>query len=203
MARSNLYLSVQQKADSEIQDGQLLSAVRAAAKPCLIFLNSQNRCERKAALISLQFEEFRVSAFHAGMSPKQRNNVLRSAMCSELDVLCCTIAFGMGVNVPVKSVIHWELPLNIESYVQAIGRAGRDGSIAVCTLFWNRSDVEALKARVRKERVSVNRRAQCVLDVEKYCALSTCRHQFILNYFASREPLPVCSSCDVCAPEKH
>jgi superfamily II DNA helicase RecQ len=93
----------------------------------------------------------------------------------------------MGVNVPVKSVIHWELPFNMESYVQAIGRAGRDGSIASCALFWNKWDVESLKRRVRSGGGAMNRRAKNALEVEKYCQLKTCRNLFIVNYFASVE----------------
>jgi ATP-dependent DNA helicase RecQ len=200
MLRSNLYLSVEYKAGVNMQDGQLLSSVQAAAKPCLVFLNSQHRCERKAELIMTQFEHYRVSPFHAGMSLERKNSVLRAAVRSELDVLCCTVAFGMGVNVPVKTVLHWEVPLNLESYVQAIGRAGRDGSDADCVLFWNRQELEVLKGRVRHDGIAVNRRAQNVLQVEQYCDLSSCRHRFIVNHFGSDEELPTCSSCDVCAP---
>jgi ATP-dependent DNA helicase RecQ len=198
MHRSNLYLSVEQKSTSSMQDGQLLSVVQRAAKPCLVFLNSQHRCEEKARLISMQYENMNVSAFHAGMSHEYKNRVLRSAMSSEMDVLCCTVAFGMGVNVAVRTVIHWELPVNMESYVQAIGRAGRDGSIANCTLFWNVIELDALKRRVRKQHVSVDRRAQGVLDIEQYCDLCTCRHQYVVNHFGSEEVLPDCTSCDIC-----
>jgi ATP-dependent DNA helicase RecQ len=177
MARSNLHLSVRQKADFSMQDGQLLLEVQRAKKPCLMFLNSQHRCERKAEVIRMQFEGLRVSPFHAGMSVQRRNMISKSAMCSELDVLCCTVSFGMGVNVRVNSVIHWELPVNIECYVQAIGRAGKDGSDSQCTLFWNRYDVEALKQRARNTRIAVDRKAESVLDVERNCALTSCGHK--------------------------
>jgi superfamily II DNA helicase RecQ len=99
-------LSVRQKADLNMQAGQLLSEVQRARKPCLIVLNSRHRCEPKAEVIRMQFESLRVSPSHAGMSVQRRNLILLSAMCSELDVLCCTVAFGMGEQV--NCVIHWE-----------------------------------------------------------------------------------------------
>jgi ATP-dependent DNA helicase RecQ len=199
MFRPNLHLSVVQKAGENMQDGQLLAVVSNTAKPCLIFFNSQHRCERKAMQIREQYVQLRVSPFHAGMTPERKNSILRDAMNCRIDVMCCTVAFGMGVNVPVKSVIHWELPFNIESYVQAIGRAGRDGSIASCTLFWNKWDVAAVKKRVRSGGGAVNRRAKNALDVEMYCQLQSCRHVFIVNYFSTGEELAVCNSCDNCA----
>jgi ATP-dependent DNA helicase RecQ len=199
MFRPNLFLSVEQKAGENMQDGQLLSVVSKAAKPCLIFLNSRHRCERKAWQIRVQFPQLRVCSFHAGMQQERKNSILSDAMNCKIDVMCCTVAFGMGVNVPVKSVIHWELPFNMESYVQAIGRAGRDGSIASCALFWNKWDVESLKRRVRSGGGAMNRRAKNALEVEKYCQLKTCRNLFIVNYFASVEDVSVCNSCDNCA----
>jgi ATP-dependent DNA helicase RecQ len=199
MFRPNLLLSVEQKAGENMQDGQLFSVVSNAAKPCLIFLNSQHRCERKAWQIRVQFPQLRVCPFHAGMQKERKNSILSDAMSCKIDVMCCTVAFGMGVNVPVKSVIHWELPFNMESYVQAIGRAGRDGSIASCILFWNKWKVESLERRVRSGVGAMNRRAKDALEVERFCQLKTCRNLFIVNYFASVEDVSVCNSCDNCA----
>jgi ATP-dependent DNA helicase RecQ len=87
----------------------------------------------------------------------------------------------------------------MKSYVQAIGRAGRDGSIASCVLFWNKWEVESLKRRVRSGVGAMNRRAKDVLEVERFCQLKTCRNCFIVNYFASVEDVSVCNSCDNCA----
>lgn len=198
MARRNLFLGVEQKAGQNMANGQFLSAVHSAQKPCLVFLNSQQRCESMAQLIMMQHPQLRVTAFHSRMSEQRKGAVLRDARQSMLDVLCCTIAFGMGVDVPVRTVIHWELPMNMESYVQAIGRAGRDGFVAQCTVFWNAVDLESLHARVRRQGIAVERRAADVLVVESYCVSSRCRHRLILEHFASREQLDDCTSCDNC-----
>jgi ATP-dependent DNA helicase RecQ len=90
------------------------------------------------------------------------------------------------------------MPVKIECYVEAVGRAGRDGSGSQCTLFWKRHDVEALRQRVRIKRFPVDRKAESVLDVERYCAVTSCRHKFLMDYFGSGELFPGCRSRDVC-----
>ncbi|XP_065484264.1 ATP-dependent DNA helicase Q4 [Caloenas nicobarica] len=75
-------------------------------------------------------------AYHAGLSPAERRRVQKSFMSGRLRVVVATVAFGMGLDKPdVRGVVHYNMPKNFESYVQEIGRAGRDGELAHCHLF--------------------------------------------------------------------
>ena len=75
-------------------------------------------------------------SYHAGQTPAMRKRVQNAFMSGRLRVVVATVAFGMGLDKSnVRGVIHYNLPKSFESYVQEIGRAGRDGKISQCHLF--------------------------------------------------------------------
>jgi superfamily II DNA helicase RecQ len=74
--------------------------------------------------------------YHAGLTPMARKTIQEDFMCGRLRIVVATVAFGMGLNKrDIHAIIHYTMPKNIESYVQEIGRAGRDGETSYCHLF--------------------------------------------------------------------
>lgn len=83
-----------------------------------------------------QVPEAIAKAYHAGMCHRERRQVQQAFMDGRLRVVVATVAFGMGLDRPdVRAVLHLGLPASLETYVQAVGRAGRDGQPAHCHLF--------------------------------------------------------------------
>jgi len=78
-------------------------------------------------------------------TPAARKKVQKQFMSGDLWIMCATVAFGMGIDKhDVRSVVHYNLPKNFESYVQEVGRAGRDGKLSKCHLFYSREDLQEL-----------------------------------------------------------
>ena len=84
--------------------------------------------------------------YHAGLDAKTRASNQDKFLMEDADVICATIAFGMGIDKPdVRFVIHYDVPKSLEGYYQETGRAGRDGMEGDCILFFNPKDTEKLR----------------------------------------------------------
>ena len=139
----------------------------------------------------------KAEAFHAAMSASEKQRVQRDFINDDLKVVCATIAFGMGIDKSnVRYVIHSNMPRNIESYYQEIGRAGRDGLPADAVLFYNYGDMVTLQYFARQSgQVQIN--MDKLRSMQQFAESSVCRRRILLSYFNERFDHD-CHNCDVC-----
>ena len=140
--RPALKLTVQPKADSK---RRLLEFVRARkGSSGIVYCLSRKSAEELADL--LKTAGVRARPYHAGLSKEEREANQEAFIRDDVDAICATIAFGMGIDKPdVRWIVHWDLPKDLEGYYQEIGRAGRDGAEAECLLLYGRGDLIKLK----------------------------------------------------------
>ena len=139
----------------------------------------------------------KAEAFHAAMSASENQRVQRDVINDDLKVVCAIIAFGMGIDKSnVRYVIHSNMPRNIESYYQEIGRAGRDGLPADAVLFYNFGDMVTLQYFARQSgQVQIN--MDKLRSMQQFAESGVCRRRILLSYFNERFDHD-CHNCDVC-----
>ena len=151
----------------------------------------------------LHYRGFSVLPYHAGLSDSERKRHQEQFIKDDVQIIVATIAFGMGINKPnVRFVIHYDLPKNIESYYQEIGRAGRDGLKAHCLLLFNYGDIRKINYFIDQKEDKERRIAKMHLDaLVRYAESYECRRIPLLNYFGEKYSQENCSMCDNCNTE--
>jgi len=151
----------------------------------------------------LQEAGFEAAHYHAGLNSTELNHRQSAFLNDEIRIVCATVAFGMGIHKNnVRFVIHYNMPRNLESYYQEIGRAGRDQEISDAILFYSFKDVihwRTLIAESQNNQDQDNHQLKMakLARMQQYAESSICRRRILMNYFD--EPLQEdCGNCDVC-----
>jgi len=177
--RENIQYRVMRTLSKDLSLRLLL--VLPSLRPAIVFFRSRRKTELVAERLREHLEGIEVSSYHAGMEREERERVEKWFYESSSGVLCATSAYGMGVDKNnVRSVIHYDVPVDALAFLQESGRGGRDGNgTCSCTLL---------------SPVDLRGRDNPVLS--SFTSISTCRRQRLLDLISS--PAVECSGCDVC-----
>ncbi len=197
--RPNLRIHVRKKGRGGNTRREILALVRARdGKSGIVYCLSRRGVESTAEYLSDR--GVRALPYHAGMSDEERARHQEAFQRDDADVIVATIAFGMGIDKPdVRFVVHRDMPKDVESWYQEMGRAGRDGLPTDCFLFYSWADVKLHERflrgvddpELRRRKKGATRRLFRMVEA------GGCRHRAILAHF-DEERDPCGDACDVC-----
>lgn len=204
--RNNLKFEVRAKNKQTFEEITALLHTDFRDQTGIIYCLSRKDCDDLAS--KLRSEGFQSVSYHAGLTDDARRRVQEDWIRGRFSVVVATIAFGMGIDkAEVRFVIHYSMPKSVEGYYQEVGRAGRDGILAFCILYYTPMDFNRWKQLLQKS--SSNKKLLSVAlsylyDVQMFCMnKAECRRRQLLKYFGEQYDDRLClanieSVCDNC-----
>ncbi|MFZ0547017.1 MAG: DNA helicase RecQ [Candidatus Promineifilaceae bacterium] len=194
--RENLHLAVEPKVDGLAQTLAFLES--HPDQSGIIYCATRKQVDILTELLTAN--GWSALPYHAGMDSQTRSQNQRRFINDDIPIMVATIAFGMGINKSnVRFILHYDLPKNIESYYQQIGRAGRDGLQSDCLLLFSYADVQTIQYFIRQQEESQQVGARVRLDAMiSFVETNLCRRKPLLTYFGEAYDVDNCELCDNC-----
>ena len=200
--RSNLHIYTRKKGTGDTRK-EILALIKAReGQSGIVYCMSRKAVEQTTAFLCTK--GIRARAYHAGLADAERAATQDAFARDDVDVIVATIAFGMGIDKSnVRYVIHRDMPKDVESWYQEIGRAGRDGLRSDCYVFYSWADVKLHERFLDSidDPEQWHERRATIIRLFDILESKRCRHQSILRYF-DEEIAPCATSCDVCTGEQ-
>lgn len=194
--RPNLHYSVEPK--QEVKRAIVDFIQQHAGQSGIVYCQSRNGVDRLAEY--LRGQGIKVSTYHAGLSDSERQTHQEVFRRDDVQVMVATVAFGMGIDKPnIRFVLHESAPRSLEHYYQETGRAGRDGQLSECVLYFSSGDLQMY--RQFNQNLPAQERsaaAQKLEQVQRFAMSAMCRHSQLLDYFNEQQLSDNCRACDNC-----
>ncbi|MGP6139356.1 DNA helicase RecQ [Jeotgalibaca sp. A127] len=189
--RPNLYFSV---ISSKQKSKDVLRFIDKEGST-IIYCNTRKNVE--TVYNNLAKKGLPVTYYHAGISAHERNKNQDDFIYDRKSIIVATNAFGMGIDKSnVRKVIHYNMPLDMESYYQEAGRAGRDGAPAEAILLYSGQDIITNTFLI--EQGNQPHAKEKLNRMISYCKTGKCLRRFILNYFDEETSWTRCENCSNC-----
>jgi len=199
--RKNLFLKITEKFNPR---EQLLKFVSKFGKTESGIIYCFSRKQVDSVTNFLNKHGYTAKPYHAGLDKETRRINQERFIRDKVQIIVATIAFGMGINKSnIRFVVHHDLPKNIESYYQEIGRAGRDGLRADCLLLYGFGDTKKIEYFISEKTGNEKIIAlQHLKELVDFAESPVCRRKILMNYFGEEYPNENCGLCDNCVEDK-